>query len=374
LLPLAVIGLVTGLRWRRDPPHRTVLIALFTAPLGAALAGLAVARSLVLVVPSTLLTAVGEAMLVHSVSGRAPYSWWAASRFVLPSRIGVGMVWDALSNGPTWYADDGLSGMQYGAREAFSATSDHLAKQTEAQAQVLTSAWNGSDMLRRLFAKHTDRISLLNLVRFKEERFTHLESAMVVMTAADCARVTQSVKFPVEAAEPTLLPPDRRSGFRPVHPGCAASAGAISAAEREARRAMIEEEAEWDDQTVSVRHRAFVHGSPGNPFGIDTSTFVRNSGINPAVLEVESGVPIRYPGLRPTTWHSDTPTGLKIDPGGDIQPGRYEHRFTGLPADSTLGLQLDPPLGPTSRLTNEVHDMQGPTTSHVHLREIDLLE
>ena len=89
---------------------------------------------------------------------------------------------------------------------------------------------------------------------------------------------------------------------------------------------------------------------------------------------MESGGPIRNPGLRPTTWHSDIPTGLKSDPGGDIQPGRYEHRFTGLPADSTLGLLLDPPPGPTSRLTNEVHDLQGPTTSHVHVRETDLLE
>ena len=65
---------------------------------------------------------------------------------------------------------------------------------------------------------------------------------------------------------------------------------------------MIEEEADWDDQTVIVPHSAFGHGSPGNPFGIDASTFVRTAGFNPAVLEVESGGPILYPGLGPTTW------------------------------------------------------------------------
>jgi hypothetical protein len=159
MLPFVVIGLAVCFRHWRDPAHRAVLIAALTAPVGAAMAGVLVTRALVFVVPVVLLTVLGASAALRWLPSAIPfgvrsaighqlgYAGVAAALFVLLSLVGGFMTWDALTNGPTWYSDYGLAGMQYGARQVFSAVEDYLGENPESQAWIFPSAWNGSDML-----------------------------------------------------------------------------------------------------------------------------------------------------------------------------------------------------------------------------------
>lgn len=61
------------------------------------------------------------------------------------------MLRDALVNGPTWYQDYTLAGMQYGARQLFGAVKDYIAQHPDAQLIVSPSWTNGADAVAEFF-------------------------------------------------------------------------------------------------------------------------------------------------------------------------------------------------------------------------------
>jgi hypothetical protein len=373
-LPFAVIGLVICFRHGRDPAHRAVLIAALTAPVGAAMAGMHVTRALVFVVPAALLTLLGAASMLRWVGDRLGYARMAAALFVLLSLFNGGMLWDGLANGPTWYSDYGLTGMQYGVRQVFSQVSAYLADHPRSQAWVFPTAWNGSDMLRRFFAPDDPRVLLLNLDSFLGERFDAIEEAVAVLTQDDYERVIGSGKFTDVDVEGTVPLPDGTIGFYLVRLSYSREADAIFAAEREARRRMVEERVDLSGRTATARHTPFDIGSIHDLFDGDQATMARTAGINPAVIELDFSEPVWLTGLTLTTGSMDLGVTILVFAGEGTIPGIYDEAFIGLPPDPTLDLVLEPPPGPVRRLTIEIRDLNGLATSHVHLREVALRE
>jgi len=385
-LPFALIGVVVSLRRWREPAYRAVLIAALTAPVGGALAGMHVTRALVFVVPAALFTVLGAASALRwvpsgisfgirrAIGDRAGYAPLAAVLFVLLSLIGGGMLWDALANGPTWYSDYGLTGMQYGARQVFSQVSAYLADHPQSQAWIFPTAWNGSDMLRRFFAPDDPRVLLLDLDSFLGERFDAVDGAIVVLAQEDYQRVIESGKFTAVDVEGTVPLPDGTAGFYFVRLAYSSGADAIFAAEQEGRRRMVEEEVVFGGRTVIARHTPFDSGSMQDLLDGDPATMARTAGINPAVIELDFGQPVRLTGLRLATGSMDMGLVVRVFVGEGTTPGRYDDAFTGLPPDPTLDLMLEPPPGPVRRLTIEIRDLNGLATTPVHLREISLRE
>ena len=373
-LPFAVIGLVICFRHWRDPAHRAVLIAAVTAPVGAAMAGMHVTRALVFVVPAALLTFLGAAALLRRVGNRVGQARMAAALFVLLSLASGAMLWGALANGPTWYSDYGLTGMQYGARQVFSEVSDYLADHPQSQAWVFPTAWNGGEMLRRFFAPADPRLLLLNLDSFLGERFDAVDEVLVVLTQDDYERVIETGKFTEVEVEGTVALPDGTTGFYLVRLSYSPEADAIFAAERQARRRMVEEQIALSGRTATVRHTPFDMGSLYDLFDGDQATLVRTAGINPAVIELDFSEPVWLTGLRLTTGSMDLGIAIRAFAGEGTVPGRYDQVFTELPPDPTLDLVLEPAPGAVRRLTIEIRDLDGLATSHVHLREIALQE
>jgi hypothetical protein len=372
-LPLAAVGLWVSLRRWRDPAHRAVLIAAFTAPVGGALAGLIVTRSLVMVVPAALLTFLGGAALLRWIGVRQAHPRAGAALFALLALVSGAMLWDALSNGPTWYSDYGLAGMQYGARQVFAEVSDYLAEHPQEQAWVFPTAWNGSDMLRRFFAAGNERILLLDLESFLAERFDAVGKALVVLTAQDYGRVTGSGKFTIVEVVDVLHLPDGSPGFSLVKLAYSPEADALFAAEREARRVMEEEQIDVGGRMVTVRHSPFDIGSVEDLFDGEWETMARTAGVNPAVIQLDFSRPIRLSGLTLATGESDVEIRVRLDPGGGLVPRRHDQVFRGFPPGSTFQLVLELP-GPVQGLTVEVWDLAESAVGHVHLREISLVE
>ena len=119
--PLLVVGLINCLKNFRSSAHRVVLIALLAAPSGAALVQLGITRALVMVIPAAILITLGMCSVLDWLAKR----YWqnktalAVILFGVLAGYNVFMLRDALVNGPTWFKDYGLGGMQYGADQIF---------------------------------------------------------------------------------------------------------------------------------------------------------------------------------------------------------------------------------------------------------------
>ncbi|MGH2521675.1 MAG: glycosyltransferase family 39 protein, partial [Anaerolineales bacterium] len=158
-LPLAALGVLVCLRRITSPTHRALLLALLVAPAGGVLAEVGITRVLVFVIPVALLTALGLEMFWEWL----PRQWTTAAApalgaFALLSVVNFGMLRDALVNGPTWYHDYGLGGMQYGAQQVYAEIKDYLRESPQTEV-ILTPVWtNGADYLQRFFVPDELRV------------------------------------------------------------------------------------------------------------------------------------------------------------------------------------------------------------------------
>ena len=118
-LPFAILGLLICLRKFKSSPHRAVLIALLIAPIGGVLVATLVLRVLVMVIPAALLTAIGLIAVLDWLARRWTYRPIALGAFAVLAGFNLFMLNDALTNGPTWYTDYGLDGLQYGGQQIF---------------------------------------------------------------------------------------------------------------------------------------------------------------------------------------------------------------------------------------------------------------
>ncbi|HYN43379.1 MAG TPA: glycosyltransferase family 39 protein, partial [Thermoanaerobaculia bacterium] len=121
LLPVFLVGVgVAAWRaFRGSAPHRILLIAALATPAGAALAEVGITRVFAFLIPATLLIGVGLEALYSWTVRRLPEAAVAVALSVGLTVPSVAMVTDSLANGPVWFDDYTLYGMQYGARQVF---------------------------------------------------------------------------------------------------------------------------------------------------------------------------------------------------------------------------------------------------------------
>jgi len=372
-LPLALLGLAASLRRWRDPAHRAVLVAALSAPAGAALAGIQVTRALVFVIPAALLTALGADVLLEAAARRIGPVRVAAAAFGVLSLASGWMLRDALLNGPTWYPDYGLTGMQYGARQVFGAAGEYLEQHPGSEVWLFPTWLNGADVLRRFFAPNEPNLLLVDLNQFLAERSDSLEGVVLILTREDYRRVIESGKFTEVSVEKTLPLPDGAPGFYLVRMAYSARADTLFEAQREAERRMLAEETLVGGRPVVVRHTPFEAGSLADLFDGDSDTRVLTAGANPLVIELDFGEAVRITGLTLTADLRNL--GLTFQGFAEgLQPARYEAEFRDRGVDPFLDVTFDPPPGLVSRVVIEIEDLDAPPGTSVALGGLALRE
>jgi hypothetical protein len=372
-LPLALLGLAASLRRWRDPAHRAVLVAALSAPAGAALAGIQVTRALVFVIPAGLLTALGADVLLEAAARRIGTVRVAAAAFGVLSLASGWMLRDALLDGPTWYPDYGLTGMQYGARQVFGAAGEYLVQHPGSEVWLFPTWLNGADVLRRFFAPNEPNLLLVDLNQFLAERSDSLEGVVLILTREDYRRVIESGKLTEVSVEQTLPLPDGAPGFYLVRMAYSAQADTLFEAEREAERRMLAEETLVGGRPVVVRHTPFEAGSLADLFDGDSDTRVLTAGANPLVIEFDFGEAVRITGLSLTADLRNL--GLTFQGFAEgLQPARYGAEFRDRGVDPFLDVTFDPPPGLVSRVVIEIEDLEAPPGTSVALGELALRE
>jgi hypothetical protein len=390
-MPFALLGLVVALSRLRRPEYRLVLVALLAAPLGSALVGVGITRLLVLVIPATLLIAVGistvlgwlerPADALRRVGARSLPSWlerWrlpqpllALGLFAILAAANFSMLVDALQNGPTWFRDYGMGGMQYGARQVFGDAEEYLNSQPDAEI-ILSPTWaNGTDILARYFLGDTLPLQLGSVQGHIDRLLPLDDNTLFIATPEEYRLILGSEKFSNVVLERSLPYPDGSPGFYFVRLRYADSAQAIFAAEAEQRRQLQQAEVQLKDQTLQARHSKFDMGEIAQAFDGNPFTFVRTLEANPLVIELDFPESIRLGGLSLIIGSANVEITAQTSLSPDGPAQQFSVAYKGSVDQLEARLDFDRVVE-LQHLRIEVLDRQQPEPAHIHVWEISL--
>jgi hypothetical protein len=371
MLPLAALGLLRGLR-RPDGTHRTLLLSALAVPVGAAVAGLGITRVLAFIVPVTALAGLGLEAVADRVKPALARRAAGLGLVAGLSLAAFGMLADALRDGPTWYDDYTLYGMQYGARQVFGEIGALLEADSGARV-VLSPIWtNGTNVLQAYFMPDQPRLRLEGGVSLLQRPWDDLQDTTWVLTPDEYQAVRDSPLFATVRVLKTLPYPDGRPGFYFLKLRYAADAEQQLARQLEERRKPVTGEALVDGEWISVEHSPFDMGDLPEIFDGDPFTLARTRESNPAVLALTFPAPRPLTGLTLTVSSMDLTLRARVRIAGEEAPASLTWEFIDLPSDPTVEVQFWGSPRPVEALTLEIEDRSGQPTDNVHILDLIL--
>ena len=370
-LPFAAIGLALAIKGFRSPANRAVLIALLVAPLGSALVQIGITRTLIFVIPATLLTAIGVSwMLTWLEKRRVPRPALATGLFAVLSVVNFTMLGDALANGSTWYQDFGLGGVQYGARQLFSEVRDYLEASPQTR-MVVSPGWaNGSDVVARFFLEDPLPIEMGSIDGHLFQRLSLDENTLFVMIPEEYQLAQESGKFTDIRVEKTLPYPDGKPGFYFVRLRYVENIDEILAREREQRRELLTGVVEIGGEPVRIRYPMLDIGEPQQMFDGDTETVGRTLEANPAVIELTFPQPRRIEQIALIIGSTKAEITAQLFLTPDAKPAEFSQILQGTIDQPQV--HLSTPDAPPARVVRlVVRDLHQEEPAHIHIWEIE---
>ncbi len=371
LLPFVLIGLAICLwRWR-ESIYRLPIGALLAAPFSSALVGIAITRTLAMVIPTALLAVIGASFLIERLTHRRQRLVTLLFGLTLAFSSLV-MLRTALLGGPLWFRDYSLYGMQYGAQQLFAETiPDLLARDSQTTLRVSTAWANNPNSFVDFFLTPAQRrrIELITIDAYLyQRRDLDRQRDLFIMTAAEFDRAQQSGKFIIMPPEQIIPYPDGSPGFYVVRLEYVTNIDEILAAERVERAALVEEPLVIGGQELIIAHSRLDIGSITDLFDGDPHTLVRGLEANPLVIELHfpHPQPISAVELMLGTMELDL-TVTVTNPDGETHAFRQPYHE--LPPDPTVTFDFPQPLLATN-LRLDIFQQGVGEPAHIHVREV----
>ncbi len=280
------------------------------------------------------------------------------------------MLADSLRDGPTWYADYGLNGMQWGAREVFDAVRRYRERYPRAWV-LLSPVWaNGTENLVQFFAPDDENVLMANVDWLRNVRRELPAETRLIMTEDEYRSAAADPRFTRIRVEETIPYPDGRPGFRVATLAYAPNLEALLAAESEARHRLVSGKVSVGGETLSLSHSSFDIGGLEHLFDGNPDSLVRTEQANPAVLVVDFPAPRPWRGFKLTTGCIDFD--LNVTVSGPAAEASASRQFRNLPPDSEVEFLL-PEVDVVSRVRIEVRDPHVEEPAKVHLRDLKFL-
>lgn len=371
LLPVGLLGVAYALRYIRQAKYRVLIIALIAAPSGAALVGMGITRALFMVIPAVLLSAVVVSAFLEWLLER-----WKVS-FAIPSLILAAilisanflMLGDALTNGPVWYKDYGLGGLQYGARQVFGEIKTLLAEDPRARI-VLSSTWaNGTDVVARFFFPDPIPFQMGSIEAYLNNYKPIEEDTLFILTDDEYLKAVNSAKFTDIRVERTLPYPDGRDGFYFTRMRYVDNIEAIFAAEAEARRIPEEADLLVDGSQVHLLYSRLDMGTINNLFDGDLRSLIRSLEANPLRVTITFQQPRPLSGLDLHIGGGATTLDILVIPVGETSPHPFNLVIDEHPDLRTVTIDFGEQLE-VQQLEIQVKNTYNTEPDHVHLWEV----
>jgi len=368
--PFLLIGLAVVIARIRKSEYRVLALSLLAAPAGAAVVALGITRALVMVIPLTVISAIGLSTLISWLTKNLPSKAWLPSLAIFALFCGgnIYMTRDALASGPLWFQDYGLGGMQYGASQIFGAIAQYHAQSPDTKI-ILSPSWaNGTDEIARFFFGDQLPFTMGSISGYEIDHLDLDENTLFIMIPDEYRDVLKSDKFTNIQVERTLPYPNGDAGFYFVRLQYVDNIDVILRAERNARRVLQERTLQLNQETLSVKYSYLDMGSIENVFDGNPDTLIRTMEANPLVVE------ITLTQAEPVSWLKarvgGTPTKVTLVLSGD---DGSSHTFlqdaeeSPTPRDVTF--QLDQTYQVIS-MQLQVLSIYNEEPAHVHLWEI----
>ena len=217
-------------------------------------------------------------------------AWIAISAAVILSGVNVYMLNDALTNGPLWFRDYGLGGMQYGAFQIFDILKSYVREHPDTKI-IFSPDWaNGADTVARFFLEPHTPIQVGSVRGHISAKLPLDDNILFVMIPEEFRLVTGSGKFKDIRVETIIPYPDGSPGFYFVHLRYVDNIDEVFAAEKAARQVLQEDTFTIDGQAVKVRFpyldSDFQKESMALVFDNDPFTVAKTYETNPFVMQL----------------------------------------------------------------------------------------
>ncbi|MCJ7569210.1 MAG: glycosyltransferase family 39 protein [Anaerolineales bacterium] len=371
-LPLLLAGLIVSLRKIRQAEYRVLLTAALAIPMGGIVVGVGITRLLSMTIPIAIVTALGTSALMLLISRKIPAHFISIGVFTILATCNVTILRQAVTYGPTWEQDYTIGGMQYGAKQVFSAISRHLQSHPEDRV-FLTSTWaNGADVLKYFLMPEEFRVQIGNATGFLEMR-RELDQNMVFVLSEREVQELRASEIIGEISIIEIVPyPDGSPGFiflRMSYSPIADTIFAALEAERQRPRTGLVTIA---GQQVEVEHPYLDSGGLYHIFDQDTFTLARVFDANPAVFRLIFSEPIDLTGIRATTGSMDFILTISLKPVGEEDPLTFNQEFRGLPDDPTVEISFGRKYNNIEQVVIEIESLSLGAPTKIHVRELEL--
>jgi hypothetical protein len=375
-VPFLVLGAGVCVRnFRRSSAHRAVLFSPLATPFAGAAAEIDPLRVIAMVVPAALLTVIGIDQIHRWIRRLVPYPAAAVACAAAFALGAANLTVKALVAGPTWYTDYGLYGMQYGAREVFSAIREELARSSDFHIRLSPSWANNPSEFVQFFltGDERNRVTFETVDAYLLRRTPLSEKDLHVMTADEYQRAVGSQKVVVDPPVRTLPYPDGRVGFYFARMRYSENADAILAAEREERRKLEETTATLEGRPVTIRHSRLDMGRIPDVFDGRPETLARGLEANPFVLEMVFPTARTVRKVRLSLGAMDLARVRVRATPEDGSPERSAGaEVRNRPASPRLEFPFPGGAVRTRKLRIEIEDVGAGEISHVHVYELGL--
>jgi 4-amino-4-deoxy-L-arabinose transferase-like glycosyltransferase len=378
-LPFLLMGIVWCFRQIRQSFARLILLMLLAAPSGAAMLQLGITRTLVMVIPATVLTTIGLLKSWEWLWQKVELRRQIPQRTSLITGIGIFVLlilsntlmgWDALRNGSTWFENYGLYGMQYGARQVFGTIENELQNDPD-QKFYLTSVWtNGADVLARFFFEDPVPFQMGSIDGYISEYKPFDPQMVFVITPEEKQNMEESQKFTNTKIVNVLPYPNGEPGFYFMHLEYVDNIEATFAAELAARRMVNKGTAVLaDGEEVWVEYSTLDMGEIMHIFDGDQSTLARTWEANPLRLIVHFSRPRPVAHLVLRVGGEPTRIEAEVWAAGEDQPLVLAREVAETSASRLVELDL-PEITQVQKVEIRVTNLNNAEPAHVHLWEL----
>jgi hypothetical protein len=376
-IPFFVIGLIQTIRNIKKPGYRLILVALLVCPIPASVVAIGMPRMLWMTIPIAFLTTIGVSTTLQWIEtrGRLRPALVSIALFLVAAGSGVYILRDALVNGPTWFQDYSLYGMQYGAKQVFQDVVRVGLEEHPERRYVVSPSWaNGTEQFVDFFIppQLQTRINLGQPVNYLKQIRENNPGLYFVSTPDEYQALTKNPMFTDIAVEQILPYPNKQPGFYVITLKAVDNIDDIVKAEVEKNRKPIEEMAMIQNQQTRVFHSPIASGSLQDVFDNEPESVVRVTEANPFIFDI-------YPTTPLSTHQINIQTGalpkftvtIKLYAPGSQTPVTYTQTFTDLPPDPLVSILLDRGPETSTRAYIEIKDELSGESSQIHVRTIE---
>ncbi len=281
------------------------------------------------------------------------------------------MLNDALKNGPLWYKDYGMGGMQYGAFQIFDAIQQYKIEYPESRI-ILSPSWaNGTDVVIRFFLNDPLPIGVGSIQGHIDKKLPLDDNTVFVMIPEEYSTLKNQEKFTDIRVEKIVPYPDGKPGFYFVRLRYVDNIDQIFAAEEELRLALQEKVVKIDGQDVKVRYSFLETNAIEQVFDGDPYTFMKTLEANPFVIEMTFPSEKIIKGFSIIIGSVNAKITLKCYTTPDAEPIIYVFEGKGTVDQPELSFDL-PKSTPVQVLRVEMLDPYSPSPTNVHIWELKL--